>query len=117
MRTAERGGVLLEAMIALTLLLLAGVSVVTLLSASLRSEAQLQAREAEMAELNRLLAGMCLLGRTDLDRRLGRHAIGGFVADVQRPERTLYRIAVSRSDSPSSGGLVTVVYRPAPERP
>jgi type II secretory pathway component PulJ len=117
MRTAERGTILLEAMIALTLLLLAGVSVVSLLGASLRSEAQFQQRETEMDELDRLLAGMCLLSRADLDRRLGRHAIGEFVADVQRPERRLYRIAVSRPDSRSGGGLVTVVYRPALEHP
>jgi type II secretory pathway component PulJ len=115
MRPAERGAVLLEAIVALTLLLLAGVSVVTLLGASLRSEDQLRRRERELAALDRVLAGMTLLTRTDLDRRLGRHPLGPFVTEVQRPEPTLYRIAVSDARTPLQEGLVTVVYRPREE--
>lgn len=114
MRRAERGAVLLEAVIALTILLAAGVSLVSLLGASLASEAALARREAEMRDLDRLLAAMSLLTRTDLDRRLGRHPVGPLVAEVQRPQPALYRLAVSRTGIEA---LVTVVYRPDPSRP
>ncbi len=114
MRRAERGAVLLEAVIALTILLAAGVSLVSLLAASLASETALARREAEWRDLDRLLAAMSLLTRTDLDRRLGRHSVGPLVAEVQRPEPTLYRLAVRRAGGQE---LVTVVYRPDPDRP
>jgi type II secretory pathway component PulJ len=114
MRHAERGAVLLEAVIALTILLAAGVSLVSLLAASLASETALARREAETRDLDRLLAAMSLLTRTDLDRRLGRHSVGPLVAEIQRPEPTLYRLAVRRAGGQD---LVTVVYRPDPVRP
>jgi hypothetical protein len=114
MPRAERGAVLLECVIALTILLAAGVSLVSLIGASLRSEATLAAREAQVGELDRLLVAMSLLTRADLDRRLGPHQVGPMLADVQRPEPALYRIAVSR---PGMDPLVTVVYRPEPEHP
>jgi type II secretory pathway component PulJ len=114
MRRAEQGAVLLEVVIALTILLAAGVSLVSLLGASLASEAELSRREAETRDLDRVLAAMTLLDRADLDRRLGRHPVGQLVAEVQRPEPALYRLAVS----PRGGvPLVTVVYRPDRSRP
>ena len=109
MRRAEHGAVLLEAVVALTILLAGGLSLVSLLGASLASEAALARREAEMLDLERLLVAMSLLTRDDLDRRLGRHTGGQLVAEVQRPEPTLYRLSVSRG---AGDPLVTVVYRP-----
>src|SRR6476661_320453 len=114
MRPAERGAVLLEAVVALTILMAAGLSVISLLGASLASEAGLVRREAELRDLDRMLAAMTLLSRLDLDRRLGRHLMGGLVAEVQRPEPALYRVAVGR---PQSEPLITVVYRPLPSAP
>ena len=58
-----------------------------------------------------MLAAMTLLKREELDRRLGRHPVGEFLVDVQRPERTLYRIAIGPADAPQVEDLVTVVYR------
>jgi type II secretory pathway component PulJ len=114
MRSTERGTVLLEVMIALTILLASGVSLLSLLGASLASEASLAQREAELRDLDRLLTAMTLLTREDLDRRLGRHPVGSLTAEVQRPESGLYRLAVSRT---GEGPLVTVVYRPEGGRP
>lgn len=99
-------------MIALTLLAGAGVTLVSLLAGSLRSEAVMRSREATYAELDLSLTTMSLLSRADLDRRLGRHSIGHFVSDVQRPEPALYRIAVSVDGTIGNESLVTVVYRP-----
>lgn len=106
----RRGVALLEVMIALTVLLGAGVSLVALLGAALRSETAMKDREMRFEDLDRMLAAMSLLSRTDLDRRLGRHATEGVVTEVQRPEPTLYRIAVGADGSHER--LVTVVYRP-----
>ncbi len=49
--------------------------------------------------------------RNDLDRRLGRHPIGDLIAEVERPEPTLYRIALAQASAPDVEDLVTVVYR------
>jgi len=54
---------------------------------------------------------LSLFQRADLDRRLGRHPIGDLIVDVERPELTLYRIAVAQASSPDVEDLVTVVYR------
>ena len=48
----------------------------------------------------------------ELDQRLGRRGVGEFLVAVQRPERTLYRIALLQSRSPEVEDLVTVIYRP-----
>jgi hypothetical protein len=42
---------------------------------------------------------------------LGDHPIGELVANIERPERTLYRIAVMQESAPEVEDLVTVVYR------
>jgi type II secretory pathway pseudopilin PulG len=109
---SERGTVLLEVLVALTLLLLSGVTVLSLLSASLRSATVLAERESTLRAADRVLAGLSLLSRTDLDRRLGQHPAGRFVAEVRRPEPSLYRIALWESDTAAVELLVTVVYRP-----
>lgn len=112
MRPAERGAILLEVLVALTLLLVSGLTVVSLLSESLGSEGRLAEREAALRAADRTLAALALLGRSDLDRRLGRHAAGNFVAEIRRPEPTLYRIALRETDSAAVELLVTVVHRP-----
>jgi type II secretory pathway component PulJ len=114
MRRAERGAVLLETVVALAILLAAGVSLVSLLGASLANETELARREAEVRELDRLLTAMTLLDRTELDRRLGRHSAGRLVTEVERPEPGLYRMSVGQ---PNGEALVTVVYRPVPSSP
>jgi len=102
---------LLEVLVALVILGTAGLSLVGLLGAGLRGEQDARERERTLANEDRVLAVMTLLKRVDLDRRIGRHEVGEFVADVQRPERTLYRIAIAQTSSPQVEDLVTVVYR------
>ena len=60
---------------------------------------------------DRVLTALTLLTRAELDRRLGRHPLGELMVDIQRPERTLYRIALAQQESPQVEDLVTVVYR------
>jgi type II secretory pathway pseudopilin PulG len=103
--------VLLEVLVALTLVSAAGLGIVGVVSACARTARELASRERTIAAADRLLAGYSLLTRRDLDLRLGPHAVGDFVVAVERPERTLYRIALADHRAPDTELLVTVVYR------
>jgi len=109
---AEAGVVLLEVLVALAVLAAGGLALAGAVSAGLRSEADARTRERTLATEERVLAAVSLLGRGDLDQRLGRHAVGEFAIDVERPEPTLYRIALADTIAPEVDALVTVVYRP-----
>ncbi len=107
----ERGVVLLEVLVAVVVLATAGIGLVELVGTGLRAERDARARERTLATEQRLLSALTLLNRKELDQRIGRRHIGEFTVDVQRPERTLYRIALRQEDSPQVEDLVTVVYR------
>ena len=109
---SECGAMLLEAIVALTVLSLAGAGALALAAAALRAERDMAGREAVNLAADRVLAASALLTRTDLDRRLGRRSVGEFTVEVQRPEPALYRIAIAESRSPDIELLVTVIYRP-----
>jgi len=112
---ADAGIALLEVLVAVVILSTAGTALVALVAAGLQSERDARVRERTMVAEERLIAAMTLLRRKDLDRRLGRHPVGEFLVHVERPERTLYRIALAEARAPEVEDLVTVVYRP--ERP
>ena len=107
----ERGIALLETLVALAILSGAGLALLDLVTAGLRAERDSRERERVLAVEDRVLTALTLLTRAELDRRLGRHPIGELIADIERPERTLYRIALGQGDSPQVEDLVTVVYR------
>jgi len=111
MPCGDRGVVLLEVLVAMGILSASGMAVVALVSAGLGGEREARERERTLAAADRVLTALTLLKRDELDRRLGRHALGEFVVDIGRPERTLYRIAVAQQRSPEVEDLVTVVYR------
>ncbi len=111
MRATERGVALLEVVAAVAILSAAGLAMVTLVSDGLRATVEARARERELWDEERLLAAYALLSRNDLDQRLGSREAGRYVVHVQRPEPTLYRIAVSRVEAAAVEDLVTVVYR------
>ena len=111
MRLGSRGVALLEVIAAVAILGIAGLGLVELVTAGTRAVAEGRARERELADEERLLAAYTLLARPDLDRRLGSREVGPYVVTVQRPERTLYRIAIGRVTAPAVEDVVTVVYR------
>src|SRR6266851_3650840 len=108
MRRTEGGVALLETLVALAILLGAGLALLQLISAGLAAERDARERERVLAVEERVLTALTLLKRDELDRRLGRHPIGELVADIERPERTLYRIALAQQESPQVEDLVTV---------
>lgn len=67
-----------------------------------------------LAVEDRMLTALTLLKREELDRRIGRHPLGESIIDIERPEQTLYRIAVMQARFPEMEDLVTVVYRRLP---
>jgi hypothetical protein len=105
------GTALLEVLAALAILGTAGLSLVALVHQSVRSQAESARAERVLDEADRVLSAFALLAADDLDRRLGSHPVGEFVVDVQRPRRSLYRIAVADGDAPGRMLLVTVVAR------
>ncbi|HJS43591.1 MAG TPA: hypothetical protein VJ755_08975 [Gemmatimonadales bacterium] len=107
----DRGVALLEVLTALAILATAGIALVELVGAGLRGERDARLRESTLATEERLLAALTLLRRNELDQRIGRRVVGEFIVDVQRPEKTLYRIALLQRESPQVEDLVTVVYR------
>jgi prepilin-type N-terminal cleavage/methylation domain-containing protein len=108
---AERGVALLEVLAAVAILGVAATGFIALVAAGMQATVAAQHRERDLADEERLLAAYTLLARKDLDRRLGSRAVGSYIMNVQRPERTLYRIAIALERSPQVEDLVTVVYR------
>lgn len=108
----ERGVALLEVLLAVAILSGAGIALLELVTGGLRAAREQRERERVLAVEERVLSALTLLKREELDRRLGRHPIGELIADIERPERTLYQIAISQAMSRDVEDLVTVVYRP-----
>lgn len=116
-RPSDRRGIaLLDVLIALTILGTAGLALTSLLRQAITAQAELVKVESTMDNADRVLAALTLLGREDLDRRLGQHRIGEFVSDIQRPEPGLYRVALAEASAPERMLLVTVVYRADPRQ-
>jgi len=108
---AEGGVALLEVLVALAIISGAGLALLEVVSAGLSAERDARQREAMLGTEERVMTALTLLKRDELDRRLGRHPIGDLIAAIERPERTLYRIAVVHATSPQVEDLVTIVYR------
>ena len=114
-RRRRAGFALLEALVAIMILATTGLGFAGVLRESLAATRAAREREATVATADRILIAMSLLKRPELEQRLGRRVIGEFLVDVDRPEETLFRIAVFGVDAPELPLLVTVVYRSRPE--
>lgn len=112
---SRRGAVLLEAIIALAVLSVAGTAAVTLVSQS--ADAVRRAREAdvEAREASAFLHAVSLWTREDLDRRLGDRPQGDWRLHVQRPTPTLYEVVLVDS-ARTRVILRTALFRPEPPR-
>lgn len=113
-RAPRRGAVLLEAIVALTMLAIGGVAMVALASASLRAIVRVRTAEAELRRANALLSAVALWPREDLDRHLGTHPQGPWQLRVDRPSATLYVLTLGDSADPALAHplLTTSLYRP-----
>jgi hypothetical protein len=112
----RKGAVLLEAIVALVILSVAGTAAVVLVSQSADAVRRAREAEAEAREANAFFAAVSLWTRDDLDRRLGDRAQGGWRLMIQRPTPTLYEVVLTDS-ARTHEILRTSLFRPEPPRP
>jgi len=104
------GMVLLEVIVALTILSVGATTMVALAASSLDSVSRAEAREAETRKASALLEDVSLWPRADLDRHLGDRAEGPWDLRIDRPVPTLYTVAL-RDTANHVLLLATSVYR------
>lgn len=115
-RRSERGigragAALLEVIVALTVLAVAGIAAVQIAQESMRAVERARAADAELREADAFLEAVALWTRRDLDLRLGSREQGPFRLVVERPARTLY--VVTLTDSTGTRELLrTALFRP-----
>jgi hypothetical protein len=105
------GAVLLEVVVALTILATGGVTMVALASQSMDALRRAHAAEDETARASAFLYAVSLWPRADLDRHLGERPQGHWRLRVERPLPMLYGVTITDS----AGGrtlLSTTLYRP-----
>lgn len=108
---ARTGAVLLEVIVALTILALAGISAVSLASESARAMARAHEADESIARASAFFDAVALWTRDDLDRRLGEHAQGPWHLRVARPVPMLYVLSLSDSVR-HAVVLETALFRP-----
>lgn len=113
MPAGRRGAVLLEALVALAIVTIALTAAMSALVGVLHQQSILRQREEQASSAGKLLGVYSLLTRNQLDQRLGQQVIDSWVLRVQRPEKDLFRVAVSAADAPEHELAATVMYRPA----
>jgi hypothetical protein len=112
----RKGAVLLEAIVALVILAVAGTSAVTLVSQSADAVRRARIADAEMREAGAFFHSVALWPREDLDRRLGERAQGEWKLIIQRPTPTLYEVVLTDS-AVTHEILRTTLFRPEPPEP
>jgi prepilin-type N-terminal cleavage/methylation domain-containing protein len=107
----ERGMALLEVIVALTILAIAGLSAVAGATQAMRTARQAHNHDAEVRAASAYMDVLALWTRADLDRHLGDRREGRWMVRVDRPARTLYDVAISDSTDRRLI-LLTTLYRP-----
>jgi type II secretory pathway component PulJ len=110
-KRSRRGAVLLETIVALTVLATVGSAAAWMAAESMRAVNRVHERESELRRAARLLTAVSLWPREDLDRHLGRTVQGPWVMGIERTDPVVY--VVNLADS--AGGAVllrTALFRP-----
>ena len=110
-RAPRRGAALLEALVALTILATAGVSLIALALDSARTVERTRRSERELRAATRFMDAVALWPRADLDRHLGDRTEGAWNLRIDRPTPTLY-VALLRDSAETHEILRTTLYRP-----
>jgi type II secretory pathway pseudopilin PulG len=105
--------VLLEVLLALTILGMVGAALTALALESGRSVARTAETERELRRASGFLEAVALWPRDDLDRRLGTRRQGAWLLTIDRRSTALYAIRL-RDSTGSNELLHTVLYRPGP---
>jgi type II secretory pathway pseudopilin PulG len=111
-RSDRRGAVLLEVVIAMVVLAVAGTSAVVMVAQSADAVRRARAADVQVREASAFLHAVALWPREDLDRRLGDREQGDWRLRILRPAPTLYEVTLTDG----TGGRVilrTALHRPA----
>jgi Tfp pilus assembly protein PilV len=108
---APRGAVLLEALVALTLVAIAGLGMVTLLGQTVEVNRQLHRTERETRRAGEALEGLLVLDRATLAARVGRSRVGCCLLTVEAVTPDLYRVVLSDTAT-GAAILATSTYLP-----
>lgn len=112
-RRSQCGVVLLEAIVALTILTVAALATVGVVRQAIDTVRRAEDAEAEIRRASAFMDAIALWPRADLDRHLGDRAEGRWRLGIDRPVPTLYLVTLK--DSSGRWGLVrTALYRPEP---
>lgn len=107
----QSGVALLEALVALVILTVGGLSATVAVRQGFESVRRAEAADAEMRAASAFFDAVALWTRTDLDQHLGSRPEGVWRLQIDRPVPTLYLIALS--DSTGARELLrTALYRP-----
>lgn len=111
MRPTERGTILLEALVALTILATAGLALAVGVREALETTRRAAMSERRVLDASGFLEAVALWPAEDLDRHLGDRPNGPWRLVVNRPSRDIYEVQVV--DSTSRLVLVTTsLFRP-----
>lgn len=116
MARARAGIILIEALIALTILSVAGMAMLSLARATSKSVLRALASEGEINRASALLDAVTLWSREDLDRHLGTRHEGPWLMHVDRADRFIYDISL-RDSTDHYELLRTMLYRPELAKP
>src|SRR5579872_7046508 len=109
-RKRKSGVVLLEAIVALTILTVAALASVAMVRQALDSVRHAREVEEDVRQASAFMDAIALWTRVDLDRHLGNRAEGPWRLSIDRPVPTLYFVALT--DSLSRRELVrTALFR------
>ena len=115
--TPAPGTALLEVIVAITILTVAGLSAAVMANQSVAAVTQARDADNDTRRAGRFLDAVALWPRTDLDRHLGDRREGNWILTITRPYATLYVVALrttgDSAHSAISRELVrTTIYRP-----
>jgi len=107
--SSRRGFALLEVLVALAILGIAGLALVEVASQSLVTLDRAREVEQRVADEDRLLSAYTLLSGRDLGARVGWRRVGRYDVRVDRLDFSLFKVSIG----PADGGpdLETVIYR------
>ncbi len=112
MTAARRGTALLESLIALLVVGLAGTSLLALASACLDRTRRADDADRVSAAASALLDAASLWSRDELEQRLGQRRQGPFMLDVQERTPRLFEVVISYSAG-AHVLLTTRLHRPS----
>jgi type II secretory pathway pseudopilin PulG len=109
-RRRRTGAALLEAIVALAILSIAGVSLLRVAVEASHAIELSAAAEIRLREAGRLMDAASLWSRTELDQRLGERAQGAMRMRISRPTAQLYRVELMEGEGDALV-LTTTLYR------